>query len=290
MLEHRKQQEEPMTRLHKSACCLSLAVNAKNFINHAQGVNLMRAPLIAANWKLHKSIHESVAYARELKGLVGSIKGREIALFPSFVALKPVSDELKETAIRVGAQDIFYEAEGAFTGEVSPLMIKGLCSFCIVGHSERRKYFGETDEIVNRKAIACIQNGITPIICVGESVRQKEEGRSDEVISSQVRAAISGISKSSSGSMVIAFEPLWAIGSGKYASPGEIEHAHSLIRSITEGALGREACKDIKIIYGGSVGPDNIQSLMRIGNVDGVLVGKAGLDPSSFARIAMYPE
>ena len=208
---------------------------------------------------------------------------------PSFVALKPVADCLRKGAIAVAAQDCFWAEQGAYTGEVSPPMLRDAgCKYVIIGHSERRALFGETDEGVNKKAQALLAHGLTPIICVGESLTERDEGATFTKIEQQVRAALQGIDTAQVGQLVIAYEPIWAIGTGKTATPEQAQEVHAFIRKLVAGIAGPEAADACRIQYGGSVKPDNIDALMAQPDIDGALVGGASLEVESFVRIVKF--
>ena len=246
----------------------------------------MRKPLIAANWKMNKSIGEAISYIKKLRGLVKDIEDREIVICPAFTALSAVSAELTTSKIKLGAQNIYFEEKGAFTGEISPSMLKEVkCKYVILGHSERRKYFNETDEIVNKKIKLAIKNKLIPILCIGETLDQKKANKTEEVVKKQFEDSLKNIKDDN---LVIAYEPVWAIGTGKNATPEQAEEVHSLIRQLINKKFGVEAEDKIRIIYGGSVKPGNIKELMSQDNIDGALVGGASLDAKEFFDIINY--
>lgn len=249
----------------------------------------MRTPLLAGNWKMHKTISESVGLVNELNGLIGKIYERDVVVCPPFTSLHAVRDALKETVIKLGAQDVFWEEKGAYTGEVAPLMLRDAgCTYVIIGHSERRKYFSETDSMVNKKAHAGFNAGLIPIVCVGETLEQREAGKTRTVVEEQVRGALKDLTSLQIEKLVIAYEPIWAIGTGKTDSPEEANNTIKTIRNIVASLYGDESAQKTRILYGGSVKPDNIDSFMREKEIDGALVGGASLEAVSFARIVKF--
>jgi triosephosphate isomerase len=250
-----------------------------------------RLPFIAGNWKMNKTVEEAVELVRELKAALAHVEGVEIAVAPPFTALYPVHQEVKRSPIRLSAQNLFYEEKGAFTGEISPLMLKDVgCEYVIIGHSERRQFFGETDETVNRKMRAALNHALKPIFCVGETLKEREEGKTFQVIQRQVEGGLRGFGKEEMQRIVVAYEPVWAIGTGKTATPEQAEEVHRFIRERLERLFSREIAEAIRIQYGGSVTPENIKGLMAQGNIDGALVGGASLKPESFSRIVRFKE
>ncbi|RJQ27977.1 MAG: triose-phosphate isomerase [Peptococcaceae bacterium] len=249
-------------------------------------VKAQRTPIIAGNWKMHKTAAEAVNFVRELRPAVAGQNGVEVVVCPSFVALVPVIEALKGTNIGVAAQNVFWEEQGAYTGEVSPLMLKEAgCRYVIIGHSERRQYFGERDEGVNRKLKAALAHGLTPIVCVGEQLAEREAGVTEKVIRTQTEAALAGLSPEQAAGLVVAYEPVWAIGTGKTASDEDARQVIGFIRALVEGMYGLAAADQIRIQYGGSVKPENIAGLMARPDIDGALVGGASLTVDSFAAI-----
>ena len=246
----------------------------------------MRVPILAGNWKMNKTVGEAVELVRELRRMVLEISGVEIVVCPAFVALASVDDALKGTKLKVGAQDMHWEEKGAFTGEVSPLMLKGICDYVIIGHSERRQYFGETDESVNRKVKAALAHGLAPIMAVGENLQQNEAGLTAEVVRSQVRRGLEGVTAEQARSIVIAYEPVWAIGTGKAATGAG---ANSVVAVSIRGTLadlyGEDVAQSIRVQYGGSVTPANIAEFMVMPDLDGALVGGASLKAGDFSEI-----
>lgn len=249
----------------------------------------MRIPVIAGNWKLFKTIGESVSLVNELKPLVADCQGVEIVVAPVFTALSRVSDAIGGSNIRLAAQDCYWEEEGAFTGEVAPKLLKDAgCSHVIVGHSERRQYFGETDLAVNRKTGAAIAAGLTAIVCVGESLAERESGQTFTVIETQIKGGLAGLEAEGFTHVVIAYEPVWAIGTGKTASDVQAQEVHAFIRRLIARLFGQAVADAVRILYGGSVKPDNVKGLMAQPDIDGALVGGASLKAESFAAIARF--
>lgn len=249
----------------------------------------MRTPVIAGNWKLFKTIGEAVALIDGLKTSVVSVTGVEIVVAPVFTALSAVVTAAQGSQIQVAAQDCFWEAEGAYTGEVSPRLLKDVgCSHVIIGHSERRQYFGETDETVNRKAMAALADGLTVIMCVGETLAERESGKTYNVVESQVIGGLQGISAEQLQQIVIAYEPVWAIGTGKTATDEQAQEVHAAIRALVARLYNQDAANAIRILYGGSVKLENIKGLMAQPDIDGALVGGASLKIDSFADIVRF--
>lgn len=246
----------------------------------------MRTPIIAGNWKMYKTVEESIAFVNELAPKLALFTSVERVVSPVFVALSSVADALKGTEIKVCAQNVHWEEEGAFTSQISPTMLQGLVEYVIIGHSECRAYLGETDEMVNKKAKAALAHGLKPIIAVGESLQQNEAGETESFVSGQVRAALDGISASEMENVVIAYEPIWAIGTGKSAS-GEIANSiiGSTIRSTLKSLYGDEMGESIRIQYGGSVKPGNMAEYMSQPDIDGALVGGASLKVDDFTEL-----
>ncbi len=246
----------------------------------------MRKPFIAGNWKMNYGVNAGIELVRELKSSLSEYKDLEIVIIPPFTHLYPMKKEINGTNIKLGAQNMHWEEKGAFTGEISPLMLKEIgCSYVIIGHSERRKYFGETDEIVNLKAKSALTHGLYPIICIGETLEERERGLTFKVVEKQLRVSIDGFGAEDLIKTVIAYEPVWAIGTGKNATPEQAEEVHSFIRNIINEKYGIENSNYAIIIYGGSVTMENAYSLLKMDNVDGFLVGGASLKAESFAGI-----
>ncbi|HHS98513.1 MAG TPA: triose-phosphate isomerase [Chloroflexi bacterium] len=246
----------------------------------------MRTPFIAGNWKMHKTIEEAVALVTELRALLDGIEGIDVAVCPPFPALEAVRRALDGSPIGVGAQNMHWEEQGAFTGEVSPRMLVDLCDYVIIGHSERRTLFGETDEMVNRKLRAALAHGLTPIVCVGENLEQNRSGQTEAVVGGQVRAAFEGVPAERARTVVIAYEPIWAIGTGV---PAHGPDAARIIGEVVRGTLadlyGEEVAQAVRVQYGGSVKPNNIAEFIREPEIDGALVGGASLRAEDFAEI-----
>jgi triosephosphate isomerase len=249
----------------------------------------MRKPIIAGNWKLQNTIPAALELVRALTTSVGATQDVEVIVAPVFTALHAVAREVTGSAIQVAAQDCFWEEAGAYTGEVAPGMLKDAgCSHVIIGHSERRQYFGETDATVNKKVKAALAAGLTPIMCVGETLAQREAGSFRQVVEGQVRAGLAGLSTADVTALVIAYEPVWAIGTGKTATPEQAQEVHALIRTLLAAVASPEAAAGLRILYGGSVNPGNVDELMRQPDLDGALVGGASLKAESFARLVQF--
>jgi triosephosphate isomerase (TIM) len=249
----------------------------------------MRTPVIAGNWKLFKTIAEATGMVSELKPLVAGTKGVEIVVAPVFTALSKTADILNGSNICLAAQDCYWEEEGAYTGEVAPKLLKDAgCSHVIIGHSERRQYFGETDETVNKKAKAAIAAGLVAIVCVGETLAEREADKTFAVIETQLKGSLSGFTADMLNRTIIAYEPVWAIGTGKTASDQQAQEVHAFIRSLLTKLFGQSAADATRILYGGSVKPDNVKGLMSQPDIDGALVGGASLKADSFAAIANF--
>jgi triosephosphate isomerase len=247
----------------------------------------MRTPIIAGNWKMNKNVDEAVSLVKELRDLVADVKEREIIVCPPFTALSSLKAELFTSNINVGAQNLYFEEKGAFTGEISPLMLKELCSHVIIGHSERRAYFNETNETVNKKIKIALKSGLTPIVCVGEKLEERESGKTNDVIKDHVENGLAGLPKEDMAKVIVAYEPVWAIGTGKTATPEQAEEVHVFIRGLLKQMFD-EVAEKTRILYGGSVKPANVKELMAKENIDGALVGGASLDAKSFSEIINY--
>jgi triosephosphate isomerase len=249
-----------------------------------------RKPLIAGNWKMYKSVAAAVATVLELKPLVSNANHCEVLVAPPFTALKTVADRLEGSNIFVSGQDVAAEgAEGAFTGEVSAEMLREAgCTHVIIGHSERRQYYGETDDRVARKARRALDAGLTPIICVGETLEERESGAAEAVVERQIKEGTATLTAADAIRIVAAYEPVWAIGTGRAATPEIAQSMHRKVRSVFEKVFGSEAASGIRILYGGSVKPENIAEFMSEPDVDGALVGGASLQPDSFSKIVFY--
>lgn len=250
----------------------------------------MRKPVIAGNWKMYKLHAEAVETALRLRSLVANTNHCEIIIAPVFTALKTVADRLEGSNVKIAAQDCAVQNEfGAHTGEVSATMLRDAgCSCVIIGHSERRQYYSETDDSVNRKSRSAIAVGLTAIVCVGETLDERESGRAEIIVGSQLSKGLDGLTVSDMERIIIAYEPVWAIGTGKTASPEQAQEMHAFIRRAIAVTHGIDAASATRILYGGSVKPENIASLMSREDIDGALVGGASLEADSFARIINY--
>jgi len=246
-----------------------------------------KRPLILGNWKMKLSQRESIALAEQLKKSLKKLKEAEVGVCPSFTSIYAVSATLANTNVKVGAQNMFWESEGAYTGEISPLMLNELgCKYVILGHSERRQHLKETDQMVHLKTRLCLQYNLVPIICVGENIDERQENRTDYVIISQLTKALEGIEIKAGDELVIAYEPVWVIGTGQAINPAEAEHVHRVIRQALVDLFNAQAVQNnFRIIYGGSVDSGNAASFTRQKTVDGLLVGAASLKPQEFFSI-----
>ena len=246
----------------------------------------MRTPFIAGNWKMFKTVDETVKYVKEFRGLVKDVQGVEIVLAPPFTALHPAAEAARNSNVAVAAQDMFWDREGAFTGEISAHMIREAgAEYVIIGHSERRTLFGETNATVNRKVLAAYAAGLVPIACIGETLDQRERDETFDVLDRQVQQGLDGVSAERVGQLVVAYEPVWAIGTGRTATSDQAQEAHAHIRARLRQWFGPDAADSCHVIYGGSVKPDNIRDLIAQPDVDGALVGGASLDIRGFAEI-----
>jgi triosephosphate isomerase (TIM) len=246
----------------------------------------MRIPFIAGNWKMFKTVQEAVVFTKELRSLVKDVADVEIVIAPPFTAIHAVAEAARNTNIGVSAQDLYWEREGAFTGAISAAMIKEAgAAYAIVGHSERRRLFGETDVTVNRKMMAAFLASLTPIVCIGETLEERERGEALAVLDRQIRDGLDHLTAEQVAQLVVAYEPVWAIGTGKTATPGQAGEAHAHIRGRLRQWFGASAAEACHVIYGGSVKQDNIRELMAEPDVDGALVGGASLDVNGFADI-----
>lgn len=246
----------------------------------------MRIPMLAANWKMHKTQRESTAFIREFAALVQPLNNVEVVVAPVFTSLSTAAEAARGTKVQIAGQNLYFEKQGAFTGEISADMLKDAgASHVIIGHSERRRLFGDTDELVNRKLRAAITAGLTPIFCVGETLAEREAGETLAVLDRQVKVGLDGLTGDEIGSLVIAYEPVWAIGTGKNATSAEAGEAHAHIRGRLRQWFGGNPADRCRILYGGSVKPDNIRELIGLPDVDGALVGGASLEVRSFFEI-----
>lgn len=249
----------------------------------------MRRPIIAGNWKMNETIDQSLDLVTKLKSQVAGVNDLDIVLCPPFTSLFAVGKAIRGTNIFLGAQDLYWEEKGAYTGEVSPVMLTDVgCRYVIIGHSERRQFFAETNQSVNRKVKAALKFGLTPIMCVGERLEERERGVTEGVVREHLTRGLEGLSREEALKMVIAYEPVWAIGTGKTATPDQAQEVHSFIRRLLRELYAEVTASKVRIQYGGSVKPDNIADLMRKEDIDGALVGGASLDARSFIQIVKY--
>jgi triosephosphate isomerase (TIM) len=252
-------------------------------------MNTKRRPIIAGNWKMNKTTVEARDLTSKLIPLIAQIKERDIVLAPPFTALQSVAGVIKGTGIALSAQNLHWEDKGAFTGEISAEMLLDLgCKYVIIGHSERRQFFSENDETVNKKLRQALNKGLLPIVCVGETLKEREAGKANEVIERQVTGALKGVTAVEMQKVIIAYEPVWAIGTGKTATPDQANEIHSFIRKKSEIVYGKEIAGALRIQYGGSVTPENVSTLMAMPDIDGALVGGASLKPESFAALVNF--
>jgi triosephosphate isomerase len=243
----------------------------------------MRRPLIAGNWKMNTTLEEAENLVRTMLAELNSIEDVEKVVCPPFISLAAIKELIKGTSIMLGAQNMYFEDKGAYTGEISPLMLANLCDFVILGHSERRQYFAETDEIINKKVKKALESGLKPILCVGESLEDNEAGRTEQKITRQVNAGLAGISPTSQ--LVMAYEPIWAIGTGRAATGKQANSTISLIRSTLNNIWNKETANAARILYGGSVTGSNIAEFIAEADIDGALVGGASLKANEFVSI-----
>jgi triosephosphate isomerase len=252
-------------------------------------MNPKRKPIIAGNWKMNMTATQARELASKFIPLVASVRDRDIVLGPPFTALGVVAETIKGTNIGLAAQNLHWEDKGAFTGEISAdMLLDSGCKYVIIGHSERRQYFGETDETVNRKVRQALKKGLLPILCVGETLAEREAGRLNDVISRQVTGGLKDISAADMQKIVIAYEPVWAIGTGKTATPEQANEVHALIRQKIMALYSADIAAGLRIQYGGSVTPENVSLLMGMPDIDGALVGGASLKPESFAALVNF--
>lgn len=248
----------------------------------------MRIPIIAGNWKMHKTAAESVEFVESIKD---QVKGTdvEVVICAPYTLLHSVKEAIQGTNIKLAAQNMHWEDQGAYTGEVSPIMLKELgVEYCIIGHSERRQYFNETDETVNKKVLAALKHNIKPIVCVGETLEQRENGETDALVKAQVVKAFAGVPAERVAEIVIAYEPIWAIGTGKTATAEQANEVIYNIREVIRDLYGEEIYTEIRIQYGGSVKPSNIEEIMNQEDIDGALVGGASLKPDDFVGLVNF--
>lgn len=246
----------------------------------------MRTPIIAGNWKLNNTISEALELVKGIHYGLTDVSGVEVVIAPTYTAISKVADFLKDSAIAVSGQDVFWEDSGAFTGTISaPLLKDAGADYAIIGHSERRQYFDETDEMVNKRTKAALKHNLIPIVCVGETLEEREAGQVKQVVNTQLSGGLAGLTSEEVTELVIAYEPVWAIGTGKTASPEQAEEVHQMIRNIVASDFGQEAADKVRILYGGSVKPANSKELMSQPNIDGALVGGASLKADDFLGI-----
>jgi triosephosphate isomerase len=248
-----------------------------------------RRPIIAGNWKMNMTATQARELASKLIPLVSGVKDRDIVLAPTFTSLQTVAEAIKGTNMALAAQNLFWEDKGAFTGEISAeMLLDAGCKYVIIGHSERRQYFHETDKTVNKKVRQALNKGLLPIVCVGELLSEREAGKANEVIERQVVGALKDVTAAEMQKIVVAYEPVWAIGTGKTATPDQANEIHAFIRSKVKAMYAAEVAESLRIQYGGSVTPDNVSQLMAKPDIDGALVGGASLKPESFAALVTF--
>ena len=246
----------------------------------------MRHPFIAGNWKMHKTVHEAVVYVKEFRSLVKDVEDVEIVVAPTFTAIHAAAEAARNSKVGIAGQDLHWEKQGAFTGEVSaPMVREAGAEYVIIGHSERRQFFGETDQSVNRKLVAALAAGLVPIVCIGETLAEREANRTLDVLDTQIKGGFDGVTGDQIAALVVAYEPVWAIGTGRTATSAQAQEAHAHIRQRLRQWFGAPAADECHIIYGGSVKPDNTHELVSQPDVDGALVGGASLDVTGFYEI-----
>ena len=249
----------------------------------------MRTPVIAGNWKMNKTVAEAVALASEIKEKVAGVENVKIIVCPVFTAVKSVADVLKGTNVKVGAQDMYWETSGAFTGEVSgEMLLEAGAEYVIIGHSERRQYFGETNETVNKKLKKALSIGLKPIVCIGETLADRESGNTEAVVEKQVREGFVGLTAEEMKGTIIAYEPVWAIGTGKTATAEQAEAVHAFVRNLVSQLWDKETADAVVIQYGGSMKPENVASLLAQPDIDGGLIGGAALKADSFEKLVKF--
>jgi triosephosphate isomerase len=249
----------------------------------------MRKPVIAGNWKMFKTVKETVQFIEQVKPLVQNNRGVEVVIAPPYTALPEAVKASGGSNVKISSQSVHWETEGAFTGEIATGMLVELgVQYCIIGHSERRQYFGETNQTVFKRTKAALQSGLIPIVCVGEVLEEREAGRTAEVIKTQFSEGLAGLTPEEFSHIIIAYEPVWAIGTGKTATPEMAEEVHRQIRGLVKTQYGEQLAEGLRVLYGGSVKPDNVKGLMSQPDIDGALVGGASLKPDSFAALVNY--
>ena len=250
---------------------------------------MTRTPLIAGNWKMYKTCAEAVTEAQKLAGLCQDVTDVDVMIAPTFLSLPLVADAVKESKVGIGAQNLYYESQGAFTGEVSAPMVKAAgASYAILGHSERRQFFGDTDDLVNKKIRAALDSELIPILCIGETDAQRDEEKTFFVLDKQVSDGLKGFGLQELETLVLAYEPVWAIGTGKTASVEQVKEVHQFLRNLLKEKFSGKTADETRILYGGSVKPGNVNDLMGIEDVDGALVGGASLDADTFVNIVKF--
>ncbi len=250
---------------------------------------MKRKPLIAGNWKMHKTVNETLAYIEAFKPLVADVSDRDVMIAPPFIALDAAEKALEGSNVALGAQNCHWKDEGAFTGEISPRMLADIgVTYVIVGHSERRHIFGETDEMIRQKIEAVLKHEMIPILCIGETLEEREAGKTLAVLERQLKEGLKGFSAGELKDLVVAYEPVWAIGTGKTATPEQAQEAHAFVRKLLSEMFDEAFAEKTRILYGGSVKPENIVGLMARPDIDGALVGGASLNPDTFARIVRF--
>lgn len=248
-----------------------------------------RLPLIAGNWKMHKTGDEAAAAAKRLKSLVAGAAGVQVMIAPPFTALSQVAAQISGSAIALGAQNMHWESHGAFTGEIAPnMLVSAGCSYVILGHSERRQFFGETDQTINRKIRAAVAAGLKPVFCIGETDAEREAGQTFSVLDKQIKNGLESLVLQDLQSLVVAYEPVWAIGTGKTATKDQAQEVHAYVRHQLAEMVNDGFAQQLQILYGGSVKPSNVKELMAMPDVDGALVGGASLDPETFSQLVNY--
>lgn len=249
----------------------------------------MRKSLIAGNWKMFKSLDEVKVFADDFVKKVSDVTDRDMLICPPCVYIQALAQAFDGTPVKVGSQNVFFEDEGAYTGEISAPMLKSIgAHYTLIGHSERRQYFSETDETVNKRLFAALKAGLIPIVCVGERLEDREAGKTFDVVGTQIRKSLSGLDAAQADTLVIAYEPIWAIGTGKTATPEMAQEVHAYIRAVITGIFGSGLAGNMRILYGGSVKGENVDALMEQADIDGALVGGASLDAASFERIIRF--
>lgn len=252
-------------------------------------MNAKRKPIIAGNWKMNKTASEARDLATAIIPLVKDVKNRDVILAPPFTSLQAVAETIKKTGIALAGQNLYWEDKGAYTGEISAEMLLELgCKYVIIGHSERRQYFGETDETVNKRLRQALNKGLLPIVCAGETLGERESGKANQVIEGQLKGALKDVATDEMERVVVAYEPVWAIGTGKTATPEQAQEIHQFIRANIKALYDDATAAALRIQYGGSVTPDNVSTLMAMPDIDGALVGGASLKPESFAALVKF--